>query len=392
MSRPTFSIINKGVEKSGDYAPILEELVLTDSTTEKADAIKIKISDIGNRIELPTKGEKITVSIGQDGTMTRTGIYVIDGVRLVGPPDIIEITGAACPFSDADTLTAMQSRKSRSWDNITLGQLVSGIAGEHGLTAAVSSEFAPVNVPHVDQTAESDNNLLTRMARLYGAVFKPTFQKLVFTRGGEGNTSTGAPVGTLAIARGIGMKYDATFSKRTNFTGAKVCYHDCDAGETGDFTAGLNDDEKKLYREGKLEASAPQAKAKAWSKLRELKRGSQIVTVDLPGCWKATAEQKVSLTGWRKEINGIWIAKKVVFTLTRGAGWRTKIDCEIPVAPSSGTAEGPDDGGSLFGVDEQNDAATPGAEDSDASQESATSDNAEEQDTSLPVPGALPEP
>lgn len=390
--KPAFSIINNGKELAAQYAPILEELTVTDSTTEQADAVKIRVSDIGNLIELPKKGELLNVSLGEDGNLTNMGIYIIDGVELEGPPDIIEITGSACPFSDAGAFTAMQTRRSRSWDGITIGDLVSGIANESGLTAAVSAEYATEEIDHLDQTSESNMNLLTRLARLYGAVFKPASGKLVFTRGGTGNAIDGTPIGTLAIMRGPGMRHQAIFSKRANFTAAKAACHDLDTGETGDFTAGLTADEAKAYREGKLEATPTQAKSRAWSKLRELKRGAQIVSLDLPGFYPVTAEQKVSLTGWRDEMNGVWIAKKIAVTITKARGLRTKIDCETP--GNGDPADGEEDRGSLFGVDEDADSGAALPEESTGEQElndMNSTGTGGGTGTDLPVPGALPE-
>lgn len=322
--RPAFSIVNKGQDLAGQYAPILEELSLIDSTTEQADCISIRLSDIGNTIALPKKGELITVAIGEDGNLTKAGLYVIDGVEIKGPPDTICLTGSACPFANAETLTAMQTRRTRSWDNITIGALVAGIAGKQGLSPAVSSEFANEEIPHLDQTAESNMNLLTRIARTYGAIFKPTFGKLVFTRGGEGKALDGSAIGTLEVTRGPGMRWEALFSKRSDFAGSKASCHDLDKGETIDATAGMDAESAKIYRETKMESSPKQAKAKAWSRFRELKRGSQIVTLDLPGFYEVASEQKVSLSGFRAEMNGIWIAKRITFVITRAAGLRDR--------------------------------------------------------------------
>lgn len=161
---------------------------------------------------------------------------------------------------------------------------------------------------------------------------------------------------TVVIARGPGMRFNAIFSKRTNFNCAKVPCHDLDTGEWGDFTEGLDDESAKLYRSGHLVATPKKAKALAWSKLQELRRGSQIVSLDLPGMFHVAAEQKISLSGFREEMNQIWIAKKIVFTLSKGGGLRTKIDCETPGAsPDVPFAESSTDQGSLFGVTNDDD-------------------------------------
>ena len=77
-------------------------------------------------------------------------------------------------------------------------------------------------------------------------------------------------------------------------------------------------------------SSKSRAQAKAWSIKQALKRGGQTVTLDLPGLVQVAANQPVNLVGFRDEMNGQWFARKITITLTKGAGIRTKIECEIP--------------------------------------------------------------
>jgi len=77
-----------------------------------------------------------------------------------------------------------RSPKTRSWDATTLGKLVETIAGEHGYTPKVDPELGAIPIPHLDQTAESDMALLTRLAAKHDAVAKPVAGFLVLARQG----------------------------------------------------------------------------------------------------------------------------------------------------------------------------------------------------------------
>lgn len=69
-------------------------------------------------------------------------------------------------------------------------------------------------------------------------------------------------------------------------------------------------------------------------------RGSRVVSLDLPGLWPVSAEQRVVLAGFRSEMNGPWIAKRVEVSLSKGQGLRTRIDFEDPdAAPKLKKAE-----------------------------------------------------
>ena len=228
--KPCFQIINNGKDLAPSYAPYLIELSITDSVTERVDEFCLTLSDVGNTLDLPVKGERVDVSLGEDGQMIRQGAYIIDGVEIQGSPDQIKITSAACPFANTGTMKAMQHQQSRSWDNITIGDLVAGIAGEVGMTAAVSPDFAKTTIDHLDQTNESNMNLLTRVAADYGASFKPCDGKLVFSLIGNGKTIDGKAIPALTITRGPGTKFQAVFSKRQNFASATVGHHDVETG------------------------------------------------------------------------------------------------------------------------------------------------------------------
>jgi uncharacterized protein len=228
---PCFQIINNSKDLAPSYAPYLIELSLTDSVTDHADEFSLTVSDVGNTLDLPVKGEQIDVRLGDGVTLPQIQrTYVIDSVEIQGPPDQIKITGAACPFANAGAMKAMQHQQSRSWDSITIGNLVSGIADEVGMTAVVSPDFASITIDHLDQTNESNMNLLTRVAADYGATFKPCNGKLFFSLIGNGKNADGQAIPALTITRGPGTKFQAAFSKRQNFTSAKV---DCQDVATG---------------------------------------------------------------------------------------------------------------------------------------------------------------
>lgn len=230
---PSFSIYSRKKDKeyAQDLAPILLDLTVIDQSNEEADAFSLTVSDVGNKIALPEEGAIVEIAVGFDGRLQTLGSFAIDELVLAGPPDTITISGKSAAFTDAEKWTAMKTRKSRSWDDIGIGDLVRGIAGEHGVEAVVAPDLAAITLPHLDQTDESDLNLLTRLARRHAAIFKPTHGKLVFVRG-NGVTASGAEMGGVTITRGPGMRYTARLLSRTTFKQAKAKYHDNKTGKT----------------------------------------------------------------------------------------------------------------------------------------------------------------
>ena len=94
-----------------------------------------------------------------DGTDTAevAGQTVVDEIELRSPPATLSVSAKA-----ADMVGPFRSPKTRSWDATTLGALVNAIAIEHRYQAKIDPELGALQIPHLDQMAESDMALLTR--------------------------------------------------------------------------------------------------------------------------------------------------------------------------------------------------------------------------------------
>ena len=128
--------------------------------------------------------------------LVRMGAFKVDGVSVTGPPDGVSVTARA-----ADMKSGLKARRTRSWDGTTLGDMVRTVAQEHGYGARVNADLDRVNLPHVDQTEESDMQLLTRLAKDNGAVFKPAGGNLVLAPRGEAKSASGAAMPSVQLAR-----------------------------------------------------------------------------------------------------------------------------------------------------------------------------------------------
>ncbi|MCR2730891.1 contractile injection system protein, VgrG/Pvc8 family, partial [Salmonella enterica] len=65
------------------------------------------------------------------------------------------------------------NQKSRSWDDVSLGDIVKTVASDNGLIPKVAGALANIAVGHLDQVNESDAALMTRLASRFNAISKP---------------------------------------------------------------------------------------------------------------------------------------------------------------------------------------------------------------------------
>jgi phage protein D len=196
--RPSFSITANGNDITGSLSERLVSLEVVDTVDETSDSLTIVLEDTTGTLALPKSGARLEVAIGYNGQNTRLGAFVVDDVQIEGPPDTIVVTCSSTPFVEGQGGSAsFTSRKTRSWDGKTIGDIVQTIAGECNLEAVVDETLEGVTIPHIDQLGESDSNLLIRIARRFGAVLKPADGRLVVAAEQGGRTTSGQALGLV---------------------------------------------------------------------------------------------------------------------------------------------------------------------------------------------------
>lgn len=317
------------------FLPRVSSITITDTAGLQSDTCEIVLTDhIGFLpIEIPPAGAEIQIALGYLFAASIIGTYIADEVEVSGPPNSMRITGFATAFGTSDGgKSPLSEAKTRSWPNdTTVAALVATIAGETGFKAAVTAEAGKVVLPHVDQIDESDANLLTRIAREYGLIFKPGGGALVVCLPGESVNASGEALPTVLLGRKQLTSWSMRIARREVSATVVAQYRDFGAAEPKEVTVeGAAGDVagvaqvtrlRKIYPD---EASATQA-AKA-----EAARGSRAVktlSLRLPGRADLMAEGRVLLLGVRLGVDGVWLIKTVTHRLDAG-GWSCTVEAE----------------------------------------------------------------
>lgn len=324
--KPIYSISVNGKIVSFPGNSALVSLTVTDETGEQADRFSLRIEDVAGAIELPKKGVIVSIRAGLF-SLSDLGTFTVDTVGVAGPPDIISIDGHAAPFAATGERKGMQDRKSRSFDEKTLGDIVKTIAGEHGLAPVISEDLASIEPGHVDQTDESDASLLNRLARDAGGVVKATMDKLAFVKRGASKTATGGTLATVALSRGDVSRWEYVQADRGSYKSAVATYRDHAAAETVEVVVGEGEPALRLPH---VYSNAGNARRAAQSRLDDAKRASGgKLRLTMPVRLDIMAETPITVAGIRQGVDGSYVARRVEHTLDRG-GFRTVVDCESP--------------------------------------------------------------
>lgn len=319
--KPDFRIVADGSDVSGKIAKNLAMLRLTDKAGMEADQVEIELTDTTGAMALPRRGASLSVALGwQDEGMVFKGTFKVDEVGESGPPDVISIVARS-----ADFRSTLKDQREASYNRTTLGAVLETIAARNGLTAAIHRELAAKPITHLDQTSESDANLITRLGDDYGAVATVKAGRLLFVPAGTGMTASGAMLPTVTISRGAGDRHTFRATDRDGTqTGVQAKWHDFNSGKTFFALAGEEGSVKTLKRTYPNQKAAQEAADAEWklckSQAHELTMSLAKGRPDLLACSPA------KLSGWRREITAIsWVLGDVVHEVMGDGGYTTGI-------------------------------------------------------------------
>ena len=312
----------------------LLSLRVTDEAGYQSDAVEIQLDDRGNKIALLRKGVKLDIALGYEEIgLAAMGLFAVDEIELNGPPDAFTIRAKA-----ADMRGSLKQHKTRSWDQTTIGSLVAAIAAEHGLEPRVGETLASVAIEHIDQTEESDLNLLTRLSKQYDAVAKPAGGSLLFVLRGEAKSAGGRDL-RIAIHRNQTSGHRVTLADRGQYGAVAAHWQDLEAGEKVRTRAGEGE---PVYTLRHPYPNAAEAQAAAQAKLRALNRGTGTLSLTLnPGMPALLAETnkpanpplaagtRLALSGFRPGVDGDWVLTRVTHEIS-SSGYSTQAEAETP--------------------------------------------------------------
>ena len=332
--KPVFRIVANNNDITDAIRERFVSMRITDKTGLESDQVTITLADHDPEapMELPPRGAELEVFLGYDDQLERLGLYIVDKIKAKWPPDQVTITASATPQAQSESgegssRSAMQSKKTRSWDEgTTLGQMTRIMAGEHGLSPIVQTGLASNQLSHIDQTAESDMSLLTRIARDYDAIVKPADGKLLVAKRAESKAATGENLPTVTIPADQITSGDVDISERRTVGKVIARYRDDAKAETVEVTAGEGEPVEELADVYPDEATA---KSAAQSRLDNSSRAGQTLNISLPGDLRLMAEGRINLTEGRPGANGEWLINQVTHNLD-GRGWSTSVKAEAP--------------------------------------------------------------
>lgn len=300
------------------------DLSVTDNRSGEADELSLSLSDHDGILELPRRGVLLTCKLGfTDTGLFDMGQWVVDETEFAGTPDIITIKARS-----ADFRSSIKSGQRQSYHRQTLGQIATSIAQRNQLKLVMTGDLSSLPLEHVDQTDESDLNLLTRLARANGAELAIKQGSLLIFKAGQARTASGQPLPRVTLTRQDGDQFRYSEADReSEQSGVVAKWQDTSQAKQQKAVAGTDENAKVLKTTYPDQASAERAAAAELERIKRAKANFSINTGY--GRPDISTESPVRLQGFKPQIDRLkWIVAKAVHNYSRSNGLTSAIDLE----------------------------------------------------------------
>lgn len=304
-----FEVLVDGNDATADFNDRLVSITITDEPGSKSDTAKIVIDNRDELVELPPVGAVLEISLGLDGDLTYMGQYTVDDLGGEFFPATMTIEAKA-----ANMRSGIRAPKTRHWADVTVGDIVSKIAGEHGLEAKVGDSLQGHFFSYLAQTSESDLGFLNRLARDLDALTKPAGGALLFLKHGEGKSADGQELSKVTILREDISTGSWNITGRGRYGRVVAEWGNRANASVQTVSAGSGDPELKLRHRYPNQDEAQRA---VDARLSKANRASGTMNLQLGGFFPdLIAESPAQFPDLMEELQGEWLSKRVTHTLT----------------------------------------------------------------------------
>jgi phage protein D len=336
---PSYQLTVSGNDITGDVTARAGIIEWSDTVEESSDGLTITLQDSDNLLAIPNSGAKVELAVGYDRALQRVGSFTVDSTQIEGPPDRLTVSCSSAPVAQAGSIAA---RRSKSWEDTTLGDIAKSIAGNLGVTASVDTALASVPITNEQQVNESDTNLILRLVRRHGGFLKFADGRMIIAAEGAGTGTSGTALNVILQRSEVSSWRVSAGGKGQAFKAVKVKYHDYQTGETNEVEAeiekaaslkGFSEDSAWLattesaFTPPVVASSEPEAKAQAKTISKRIARSTRSLDLSLPGRLDIVAGGKITLAAFRDGVNGEWLVKTVQHRLD-SSGWSMRVSGE----------------------------------------------------------------
>lgn len=289
----TLEIYTGGKDISLDITEYFKSLSITDAKGKNSDSFMMTLADPLGKLTEPDTWKTLEFHING----INKGAFEVNELSGDIHTNEIEISGTAIT-----TKGGLKVRKSRSFDAITIGDIVKQIAGEHDFDPVIDDVLSVVDLGHINQVKESDLNLLTRIASDHAAMFKAAHGKMVFINRDTATNKDGEDLPVMEISDPRKTSGRWSRKRRDKVGSVKAEWFNEDTNKVEYEYHGEDEPVQELNDRYKSKELAKSAALSEFNRLNKMDRSLNI-SIPLDVKYIAGCNANISNHGL---INGVW--------------------------------------------------------------------------------------
>ncbi len=252
---PTFKLLANDKDVSTHIQKNLITLNFKDEAGILSDEITLEVA---GEFKRPKYQDKLKLWLGyKESGLWYCGSFLVQSSQRT--QHSITITATGVDFSGS-----LKEKRNRSWEKLSLKEIVEKIAKEHQL--GFQSGFEEVKLLYLAQHNESDLAFLKRLSKENGAIFSIKNNKILFLRKKESEKLPLAKVSLLEVE-----SFSIKHSNKTIYHSAKAIWQDTKENKIKEVVVGNGTPQLRIESSFK---SSSEAKLKAQAKLKNANSGS----------------------------------------------------------------------------------------------------------------------
>lgn len=286
----------------------------TDVASGASDSMSLTLHNIDKKWLnewYPEKGSKFTSKLtvksweksGKQRTFT-CGAFIIDDISFSGPVLTATIGAVSVPANNGFKAT----KKSKTWEDVTIEQIASKIAAEAGIKFYYRAPS--IKIDEVEQSNETDSSFLYSLCEKYGLSMKVFNEKLIiFDEDIYKKESR-----FIKLSEKDLLSWSSNDTTEGTYTGVKLSYTKPDTNKTISITIGTTE---RLYEYSAQASGAYDAELQAKAKLRNENKKIKTMEIKIMANLDIIATSIIKITDLG-ELNGLYYVDQVKHTVGSG--------------------------------------------------------------------------
>lgn len=323
--RATVDLAWNGAAVSTKMDGYQKDVTYTDTASGEADSLDVSIHDRGGKWIgpwFPAVGDTLAATIkandwsgSGDTRILPCGSFVLDNFSFSGWPTAGTISGVSVP---ADS-SFRETKRSKTWENVTVEEIGKEIAGRAGVSLVYDVEGGPIQIKTIEQSERTDCDFYMDLCNTYGLAMKVYSKKIVvFDR------EAYKAKGTVAIITpDMIQSWSSNQKLAGTYTGGEYTYTDPSTEE--EIKVNVGDGPRILKLSGKADNKAD-AERKIKAAVANANHGAAKLSITIMGTASLVASQCVAVQGMGK-LSGKYYLDQIAHHI--GSGYTMDMEMSL---------------------------------------------------------------